>query len=153
MELFPQPTEINILPICFILRKQSTEKGLGDLSNRIVLRLFKEKLQANISRPLSLMINLRWELFYITQGAFAFLYKTIRRSLQHWVLLPSVFIVERCIKTEQKHFSCFGYSIRLTIQGTVSKLNFCRQRERRVATSGLLNLNSAILSDSLNIYM
>ena len=33
----------------------------------------------------------------------------------------------------------------------MSKLNFCRQRERRVATSGLLNLNSVILSDSVNI--
>ena len=51
MELFAQHTEINILPICFILRKQSTEKQLGDLSNRIVH--FKEKLH-------NLMINLNY---------------------------------------------------------------------------------------------
>ena len=53
-------TEINILSTCLILRKRSTEKRLGDQSNRIALRWFKEKLQAKISRPLSLMINLNY---------------------------------------------------------------------------------------------
>ena len=146
MELFPQHTEINILPTCLILRKQSTKNGLGDLSNQIALRWFKEKLQANISRPLSRMINLNYSSLKEHLHSCA----KYRQSLQQ-VLLPSVFIVDRCIKTEQKYFSCFGYSIRLTIQGTISKLNFCRQKERRVARSGLLDFNSVILSDSVNI--
>ena len=84
MELFPQHTEINILPTCLILRMQSTEKRLGDLSNRITLRWFKEKLQAKIP-------NDQFEIF-ITQGAFEFLYKKLRQSLQQ-VLLPVSLLV------------------------------------------------------------
>ena len=50
---FSQHTEINVLPTCLIHRKQSIEKRLGDLRDRIALRWFKEKLQTKISRALS----------------------------------------------------------------------------------------------------